>query len=644
MTFQVWSDNETNEDLLGFRVHADLIRSVATDKRVLPIVVGLFGDWGGGKSSIMRMLQEDLNGTAYANTACLYFNGWMFEGYEDAKTALLSSILIQLGEHKRFGPALKDNIVGLLKRVKWMEVAKHGIKHVGIPVAAALLTGGVGGVVAAASSVTGAIANAASSEAVRQEVARDSGNDTESARWSDLVEQAPGKPDVLEVRKFRDEFAAMVAQTDMETLVILLDDLDRCLPERIIETLEAIKLFVAVPKTAFVIGADPRIVRHAIAIRYAQKQIAGDVPGAADEQYDLVKDYLEKLIQIPYHLPRLSPSEIETYVNLLACQQALDASECAKVLDHWKNCRKRNMYAAYRQAAICDALGSAEAVPKRLLAQLAWSNAIADVVTDGLKGNPRQVKRMLNAMSLRKQLAAVADIQIHDDVLAKLMVLEYARPLLFQELSQWQAADNGFPAKLKALEKSAIESNEAKQDEGSSEWFKPTAQNWLRMQPGLAEVDLRDYFWLARDRTSSTLSGVMMVPPIVRRLFDTLASGNTGEQKMAAKEAAGLAGAERSALLTMLQRQIERHPEQVSAIDGLILLGESGLEGSFKVLVTALKNCPAPELEPGVAYRVKNLAHRSGDHQAEAKGLLDQWAKDARSKVGRAAAKQARAG
>src|SRR5947209_19757837 len=108
----------------------------------------------------------------------------------------------------------------------------------------------------------------------------------------------------MSVRKFREEFEKMLAKTGISALIVLIDDLDRCLPERIIETLEAIKLFVAVPRTAFVIGADPRIVRHAIATRYVQRQI-GDDDSTMREEYNLVEDYLEKLIQIPYHLPRL---------------------------------------------------------------------------------------------------------------------------------------------------------------------------------------------------------------------------------------------------------------------------------------------------------------------------------------------------
>jgi len=634
MSLQVWSDNETAQDLLGFRVHADLVRSVVTDPAILPIVLGLFGDWGGGKSSIMQMLQNDLNDHAYEKTACLYFNGWTFEGYEDAKTALLSSILIQLGEHKRFGPLVRDKVVGLLKRVKWMEGAKLAVKYVGVPLGVAFLTGGVGGVPVAA----GALAATATSAITG---GGESGKDGEKISWATLVEKAPEQQDLLEVRKFREEFAEMLAKTDLESLVILIDDLDRCLPERIIETLEAIKLFVAVPKTAFVIGADPRIVRHAIAIRYAQKQISGESESEKGQQYDLVKDYLEKLIQVPYHLPRLSPSEIETYINLLACQQALSPADCGKVLAHWQNYRKKNIYTAYRQGDIREALGSSGAALKALLEQLSWSNSIADVVTDGLKGNPRQVKRMLNAMALRKQLATVAEIKISDEVLAKLMVLEYADPKLFDELSQWQAADNGFPQKLKTLEEAAIKNAKAKPEalpDVSQDWLKPTTQNWLRMQPGLSEVDLRDYFWLARDRTSSTLSSVTMVSPLVRRLFDSLISGNTGEQKVAAKEAASLIESERGDLLEMLQHRIQRHPEQLEPVDALISLGQASMPVAFMALLAALKACPTGEMQPGLALRIKMLPV-TGTTQSEAQALVEKWAKDSSTKIGRAAAK-----
>jgi len=97
----MWTDNETARDLLGFKVHADLIRSVVIDKNLLPVTLGIFADWGGGKTSLMRMLEESLDPDKWPDgsegqkscekVVCLYFNGWQFEGYDDAKSAILSS-------------------------------------------------------------------------------------------------------------------------------------------------------------------------------------------------------------------------------------------------------------------------------------------------------------------------------------------------------------------------------------------------------------------------------------------------------------------------------------------------------------------------------------------------------------------------
>ena len=94
----MWADNVTDQDLLGFSIHADLLRSIVTNPDMLPVTVGLFGDWGGGKSSILKILQRDL--APDEEFAVIYFNSWVFEGYEDAKAAILSSLLQELLEHR----------------------------------------------------------------------------------------------------------------------------------------------------------------------------------------------------------------------------------------------------------------------------------------------------------------------------------------------------------------------------------------------------------------------------------------------------------------------------------------------------------------------------------------------------------------
>jgi predicted KAP-like P-loop ATPase len=635
----VWQDNETEIDLLGFDVHADLIRSVITDQSVLPVTVGVFGDWGGGKSSIMKMLQKALsNEDVYPSVVCLYFNGWIFEGYEDAKSALLGSILIQLGEHKKFGPKAKDWVVKLLKRVKWMELAKVGVKTVGVPLAIVAATGGIGAVPVAAAAVTGAVVNS-----VLDKKESADGKESAEINWSDLIEADPERPDVMGVRKFREEFEKILAKTGISVLVVLIDDLDRCLPERLIETLEAIKLFVSVPRTAFVIGADPRIVRHAISTRYAQRLL--EHPGSAGEvrreEEGLVQDYLEKLIQVPYQLPRLSPSEIETYVNLLVCEKLLDATFFPAVLSAWRNTRAQNIYAPFTAEAIQKALtGNAELTPK-LKEQLDWSKAVAPVITEGLKGNPRQVKRMLNAMSLRKQLASVAKISIKEEILAKLMVLEYSNLSLFQELNQWQAAEEGVPLNLKVLEMDALKEKDQKEtsppDDGLAKWRTPSMLSWLRMRPPLAGADLRDYFWLARDRTGSTLSGVTMIPPTVQMALSKLLSENPGENALGLKLVPGLSSSEQSLLLDMLKQEAERYPDRLPAVSTLYKLGIQKVPGASAKLIEVARNIPADSLMPSVPQNIAELAQHESQLRGASVAILKDIASHEKTKAGKAA-------
>ena len=636
----VWQDNETEIDLLGFDVHADLIRSVITDPSILPVTVGVFGDWGGGKSSIMKMLQKELaNEEAYPDVVCLYFNGWTFEGYEDAKSALLSSILIQLGEHKKFGHKAKDWVVKLLTRLKWMELGKLAVKHVGIPVVAAAATGGVAAVPVAAAVAASALASSALGKARSGD-----GGDSAEINWSALVEASPDKPDVMGVRKFREEFETMLENTKIAVLVVLIDDLDRCLPERLIETLEAIKLFVSVPRTAFVIGADPRIVRHAISTRYAKRQLehSGSAGEARREEEGLVQDYLEKLIQVPYQLPRLSPSEIETYVNLLACEKLLDAAMLPPVLSSWRSTRAQNIYAPFTAESIQAALPVGRSLPATLKDQLDWSKAVASVITEGLKGNPRQVKRMLNALSLRKQLATVAKISIKEEILAKLMVLEYSNLPLFHEINQWQAAEKGVPSKLKALEEEASKEqgpDAVPPEDGLAKWRTPAMLSWLRMSPPLTGADLRDYFWLARDRTGSTLSGVTMIAPNVQLALRKLLSDNAGENAQGVKLGVGLPAHELPALLDLLKQEAERHPDRVTAPAALHKLAIQKAPGAAAKLIEVARSVPADSLLPSVPMNIAELAQSDPLLREPAVEVLKEISSQERAKAGKAAAK-----
>jgi hypothetical protein len=205
-------------------------------------------------------------------------------------------------------------------------------------------------------------------------------------------------------------------------------------------------------------------------------------------------------------------------------------------------------------------------------------------------------------------------------------VLEYTHLNRFQQLNNWQARENGFPAELKRLEEHEleVEGAETVPEEVAREWLTPSLRNWLRMQPSLRDIDLRDYFWLARDRTSSTLAGVQMVSSLVRRLFDSLISENEGERHVAAGEVKILHETELEALLGLLRQHVERSPGQTASVDALVLLAEEKVEGASSTVLSAIRNATPASLEPGVAYKIKTIGAIDERFAAEARATLEQ--------------------
>ncbi|MDX1973466.1 MAG: P-loop NTPase fold protein [Candidatus Sumerlaeia bacterium] len=600
----MWSDNETSDDLFGFRVHADLIRELIMDPAVLPATIGVYGDWGGGKSSIMQMLKDDFEketlgegaeANPYKGVAVLYFNGWLFEGYDDAKAALLSSILTALRDHKRFGPKLKERAGKLLKRVDCMRAMRMlftGAVAGGVVAA----TGGVGLAAILPAMATGAFAGA-----------KDSAPDVIKEALEKGAETNPDEA-VSDIRQFRDDFANMLTESDIKTLVVLIDDLDRCSPDRIIENLEAIKLFLNVPNTAFVIGADRRIIRQAVAWRY-RETLKPSADGQSDPSERLVDDYLEKLIQIPYRLPRLSPSEIETYLTLLFCKRHLEPELFSRVCEKSRNQRAKDRYCAFAQTNALEALKDAT-LPPKLSESLRIGAGIASQVTDVLQGNPRQVKRFLNAFFLRRKLADVAKLdEVKDEILVKLMLLEYAAPKLFDKLFAGMDGQTGLIGILADLEpkrdtKTATTASIPK--EGSADWA--PMNRWLAMEPALADVDLRDYMWVTRDRLGSTMSGMTMVPPIVREVLKKVLSG-MGDAK-GRMDIHQLQPSDRSILAQLLVSHAERSSGEVKAFRALMEIAEidEQFATEFKAVIARI---PKADLPAALAVDIVTTASKA---------------------------------
>lgn len=516
----MWSDNIAQKDYLGFEVHANLIKGLVDEPNMLPITIGVFGDWGSGKSSIMETLKirYDEEHKSDKSIVCLQFNGWVFEGYDDAKAALISSILECFQDRKTFGQKTVNKARKLAKSVNWMRVLGFGVKNIATPLITASLTGGT----SLAPQIFTWIQSLISSPEQIAEKVKDV--DIEDIRKKYFKENLPisVEEQYQMVRQFRKDFKDLLDQANIRKLVILIDDLDRCLPDRIIDNLEAIKLFLNVENTAFVIGADPRIVRDAIRHRY--KELINRDENS--ENGRVVIDYLEKLIQIPYTLPKLSESEVETYITLLFCEDILDEATLDAVHNAFKEFRIKDRYSIFGIEQVTASITDSHII-KKLQEQVGLISKLSPLIAGNLDGNPRQIKRFLNTFMLRKKLAEVAQIaDFRDDVLAKLMILEYAEPNLFTELYGWQAQNRGYAPQLKEFEKKGNDEDGVKDDK-SAKWKTPKIKTWLDSEPYLASVDLRDYFWISRDRLNS-ISNVM-TPPIVKTILNSLMVKNQGD-------------------------------------------------------------------------------------------------------------------
>ena len=563
----MWADNETSDDLLGFKVHADLIVDVINDNDVLPVTIGVFGDWGSGKSSILKIVEKELIGDDKDGfkdgTLVLYFNGWVFEGYDDAKAALLESIIEKFAKHKKLGPKVKNETVKLFKSVKWMRLMGLGFKKIAIPAASAYLTGGV--------SLIPYLLNEFSQIDPTELANKLKGDEAESFLSSIIKKDEADE--ITMVREFRDDFKKMLDRSKIEKLVVIIDDLDRCTPDRLIENLEAIKLFLNVDKTAFVIGADPRIVRHAIELRYKTDGIenSSDVESRNER---IVSDYLEKLIQVPYYLPKLTDNEVETYLSLLFCQKEL-GSDFNKVLEAFCTARENNRYDVFGLGDIDSILKPEE--KSKLTNSVSIIASLAPIITEGLKGNPRQIKRFLNTYSLRDRLVRVAKIaDFKMDILAKLMVLEYSSQSLFRQIYEWQSSQKGESKELKELESLASKNSiEIIKEKYSADWGTDKTIKWLNAEPKLTDIDLRDYYWITRDQLTTSISGSSLVSPHIRSLVKKLiepVAGTALTRTVANEVKDKLSEGDYETLISLLEKELTKTPEKTEIHEAFIEL------------------------------------------------------------------------
>lgn len=504
MTFMIIPDNETAIDMIYSEAVSATVAKVIRDSGNEPLTVGVHGDWGAGKSSVLLMLEDAFSEDD--RTSVVRFNGWLFQGLEDAKTVIIETIVEQLLRDRAFTTKLKDASKKLLKRVDLMKVASKagGLALTGLTgIPSPDMLGGLmeqgkkllaGGEDLTVGDMTGYVKNVT-----------DCLNDPEA-------ETLPAH-----IHAFRVEFEELLAAADIDRLVVVVDDLDRCLPATAIETLEAIRLFLFVPGAAFVIAADEGMIEYAVRSHFP------DLPLSSGPS-TYARNYLEKLIQVPFRLPPLGYVETKIYLTLLVAGSSLDTGSAPfdTLLNLGREALRRPWDGnGLSRGVIEERLG---AVSAELENALILADQLALPLAEGAQGNPRQIKRFLNTLNLRLAIADARGIgdDVNPAVLAKLMLAERFKADFFERL-EVEAAVSGSSITVATLEEALRKDDEEPEkskkpatakgrgqterlpedDLLASEWVR----RWALVAPALADEDLRPYLFVSRDRKALFTAG-----------------------------------------------------------------------------------------------------------------------------------------
>ena len=558
-------DHETAVDFLNYEAISATVVELLKENRQRALTVGIHGDWGAGKSSVLKMVESAV--AQDQTIACLWFNGWVFQGFDDAKTVLIEATISELCRQRSATGKVKEIGARLIKRIDWLKLARRG--------------GGLAFTIATGVPSPDLIADALGSlQQLTGNVASMSAADIE-ARLSETASYLkPGEERSVpeEIHQFREEFAQLLDEAKIDQLVVLIDDLDRCLPATAIDTLEAIRLFLFVPKTAFVIGADEAMIEYAVRQHFPNLPlVTGPIPYA--------RNYLEKLIQVPFRIPALGIQEARTYVTLLLVEALV--GKChegfgALLRKARESLNKPWLGAGITQADVhaVDATWQEQLDSGFLLAQ-----QIGPILAEGTKGNPRQIKRFLNSMFVRLTIAGARGFgdSVNETVLAKLMLAERFQPDLYEHLATLTMhSDDGRVAELRDLETTAQRGEGAHEtkgptvptDDAAEKWLeREWVRRWLTLAPPLGAVDLRPYVFVARDKRILAAAGEVSD---LDGLIETL-SGPEMAARSAEPQVRALTPAEAERAFSALRERAVRQGSfstQPPGFDGLMIVAK----------------------------------------------------------------------
>lgn len=599
----MWKDSETEIDYLDYEYMVNILADIICDDSLLPASIGVYGDWGSGKSSLMHMCIKKLE--QEKKTKCLIFNGWLFESYSDAKSALLNSILDAIDEEMKLTDKGKKIISGLYKSVDKLQLAQKAVKFG----ANWLLSGGVGALMGL---TTDAVISMVQTRVPELAGKIDPSSDKSSILQA-VKDELNDKSLRDDIRKFQKKFAELLTECKIDRLAIFIDELDRCREDTILDTLEAMKLFMFTGKVAFVIGADERHISYAVKSKFK------DIEGI---QIDIGKEYLEKLVQYPIHIPRMDIDETEVYIASLLLSADVSTQSFEQFQREIKVARMDNFGSSPLEKVNGMILDSPDDQVNWGLG-LSIARQLAEVLSNGLHGNPRQIKRFLNTLDMRMKMAEYKHASLNRKILAKLMMLEYIRPAAFNVFAEL-AVNNELSKELSILESNP----DAKSCETLrlKNWVKDEwLMKWLGIEPLLAEQGntLNPYLYFARTSLDEKISRISVnLSPEAQRVLDALMSKSdvkiTEALKTTVSEAE--AGIILEAMAVKINKDTKVDTMHIKAFVSFALSDESRYVSALEYI----KTFSASALSTSCMVYLANFAEKSG-LQSEMQEISKIW-------------------
>lgn len=281
----------SEDDQLGLGEFVDLIYS-SIQHTDTPFVYGVLGDWGVGKTSILQMLNNrygDFNADGI-NFVPIWFNAWQYENETNIVYPLLYSVKKQYEKDVADKGVSDANFFEKLWEVG--ATSTLALSDIGLRLATKHLSG----VSLSVKDLKSYLDDVKQSQSELEAVL---------SQWADSVGHLKNAfADLMEIYA---KGIAKVHKVKPDTIrfLILVDDLDRCLPETTISVLESVKNHLTVPNTVFVLGLNPRVVYQGIKHKYHSVDVNG-------------REYLEKILNYTFYVPEPDMDYVRTFaVNFM---------------------------------------------------------------------------------------------------------------------------------------------------------------------------------------------------------------------------------------------------------------------------------------------------------------------------------------